>query len=64
MLDQKRPPREIVEDLYARCLCRKPTAEESARLQLAVAGSKTDQQQVLTDVFWALLNTKELIFTH
>ena len=64
MLDQKRPPQEIVEDLYARCLCRKPTAEESARLQLAVAGSKTDQQQVLTDVFWALLNTKEFIFTH
>jgi len=56
-------PVEVVEDLYLRCFSRPPTAEESGKL-LAFLKDGKSQEQVLTDVFWALLNSKEFIFNH
>ncbi|MFM1769236.1 MAG: hypothetical protein RJA22_1765 [Verrucomicrobiota bacterium] len=56
-------PPAIVDDLYLRCLSRTPTAEEKTRL---LSHLKDDKQaeSVLTDVFWAILNSKEFIFNH
>src|SRR6266571_8340296 len=45
-LTDKRFPREIVEELYVRCLCRKPTAKEKAKLEGIVAAEK-DKKQAL-----------------
>ncbi|HMJ91159.1 MAG TPA: DUF1549 domain-containing protein [Candidatus Acidoferrum sp.] len=52
-----------IEDLYMRCLARPPTPKEIAKLKTHFGDGKPDQQ-VLTDVFWALLNSKEFIFNH
>jgi hypothetical protein len=52
-----------IEDLYLRCLARKPTEKELAKLKPHFGDGKADEQ-VLTDVFWALLNSKEFIFNH
>jgi hypothetical protein len=53
----------VIEELYLRCLSRKPTEEELARLQkFFTDGAKPEQ--VLNDVFWSLLNTKEFVFNH
>jgi hypothetical protein len=68
MLKEKKPPEQIIDELYVRCLSRKPTPDESAKLLLAVkeagAGAGADKEAVLNDVFWALLNSKEFIFNH
>lgn len=56
-------PAEIVEDLYIRCLCRKPTDKEKADVSKLI-GEQKDQQKALEDVFWALLNTREFMFNH
>jgi hypothetical protein len=64
MVDQKLSPDQIVEELYFRCLSRKPTADEAARLKLMVSAPGTDVQSSLQDVFWALLNSQEFVFTH
>jgi hypothetical protein len=54
---------EIIEDLYLRCFARKPSEQEMAKLSSHFKEAKKDDQ-VLTDVFWALLNSKEFIFNH
>lgn len=54
----------IITDLYLRCLARKPTAEEMTELSAFFAKEGADPANVLTDVFWALLNAKEFAFNH
>ena len=58
-----RQPSEIVDDLYLRCFARLPAAGEKEKL-LAHLQDDQKPEQVLTDVFWALLNSKEFIFNH
>jgi hypothetical protein len=52
-----------VDELYVRCLCRKPTDKEKADVAKLIAEQK-DQQKALDDVFWALLNSNEFILNH
>ncbi len=62
-----KPPEQIVGDLYVRCVSRKPTNDEVKAVmdQYQKAGAdKALQQQILEDVFWALLNSKEFMFNH
>jgi hypothetical protein len=54
---------DILEDLYLRALGRKPAEAERAKLTGFFGDPKTDEQ-VLNDLFWALLNAKEFVFNH
>jgi hypothetical protein len=68
-LKDKVPPAEIIEDLYIRCFGREPTSEELAAItaQLPKDDDKNkaqDTKKLLDDVFWALLNSEEFMFTH
>jgi hypothetical protein len=56
-------PAEIVDDLYMRCLARKPTASEKAKLMVFFTEGRPEEE-VLNDLFWAVLNSKEFIFNH
>jgi hypothetical protein len=62
-LAAKKAPADIIEELYLRCLSRKPTASESKKLLELIADEK-DQKQALEDVFWSLLNSREFMFNH
>jgi hypothetical protein len=62
-LAAKKTPPEIIEELYVRCLSRKPTADETAKL-LAAVNAVPDKKQALDDVFWSLLNSREFMFNH
>jgi len=62
LAESKTPP-EILEELYIRCLSRKPNETERAALDGVIA-SQENKQQVLEDVFWALLNSREFLFNH
>jgi hypothetical protein len=64
LLDKKVPTAQIVEEMYVRGLSRKPTSDEAAKLQGVIAQAGADPAPVLADIFWALLNSKEFIFTH
>jgi hypothetical protein len=62
-LGEQKAPQEIVEELYIRCLSRKPVAHEQAAFEELLA-NEPEKQKVLEDVFWALLNSREFMFNH
>jgi len=62
-LDEKKSPEAILDELYIRCLCRRPTAREKSSLT-AVLAENSNKRQVLEDTFWALLNSREFLFNH
>ena len=55
---------EIVIDLFMRVFGRHPLATEKAAVLKAVADDPANRQGVLEDAFWALLNSKEFVFSH
>jgi hypothetical protein len=63
LLDAGKTPEQVIESIYIRCLTRKPTADETAKL-MQVAQQAANPQQGLEDVFWAVLNSREYIFNH
>ena len=56
-------PDQAIESIYLRCLSRKPSPEELAKLKAAVAEEK-EPQKALEDIFWAVLNSREFVFNH
>jgi hypothetical protein len=56
-------PELIIDKIYLRCLSRKPTEPEKARLMQLISES-ANPDQGLHDVFWAILNSREFIFNH
>jgi len=54
----------IVTDLFMRVFGRHPLAAEKAAVLKALASDPANRQAVLEDAFWALLNSKEFVFTH
>ncbi|HRX78334.1 MAG: DUF1549 domain-containing protein [Planctomycetaceae bacterium] len=62
-LKEKVAPPQIIEEIYIRCLTRKPLESEMKEL-LAVLEQEKDDKRVLEDVFWALLNSREFVFNH
>jgi hypothetical protein len=54
---------EVLDELYLRTLGRPPTESEKTKLVGFFNDPKNDEQ-VLSDMFWALLNAKEFVFNH
>jgi hypothetical protein len=63
LLKEGRTRQQVIEELYLRCLSRSPTPEEFARLDDFFKEGAAPEQ-VLKDVFWSLLNSKEFVFNH
>ena len=62
-LEEGKSADEILDELYLRCLTRKPNTEEAAKFKELLAQAE-DQKVFLEDTFWALLNSREFLFNH
>ncbi|MGO8926374.1 MAG: DUF1549 and DUF1553 domain-containing protein [Limisphaerales bacterium] len=63
LLKEGQMPAQVIENLYLRCLSRKPTEREATKLR-AFFTPDAKPEQVLNDIFWSLLNAKEFVFNH
>ncbi len=63
LLDEGKPPEEAVAALYVRCFARRPTEPEMTKLK-ALFAEAAKPQEVLEDVFWAMINSREFYFNH
>jgi hypothetical protein len=61
LLEAGKTPAEVVEEIYVRCLSRKPTEAEAAKLAELYDGVEKPVAE-LQDVFWAVLNSREFLF--
>jgi hypothetical protein len=61
MLDAGKKPPEVVEEIYLRCLSRKPTDAELQKFT-ELYGEAEKPVAELQDVFWAVLNSREFLF--
>lgn len=62
-IDQGMSIPEMLDQIYIRCLTRKPTEQERAGLTKLVSAAG-DQRVGVEDVFWAVLNSREFMFNH
>jgi hypothetical protein len=63
MLEYGAEPRDVVENLYFRALCRPPTEEELSYWSAELSASE-GLRDAAEDLFWALLNSREFAFNH
>lgn len=62
-LSENWTPREIIREIYLRCLAREATEQETENL-IRQVNEEQDQQAALEDIFWAVLNSREFVFNH
>jgi hypothetical protein len=62
-LKEGKTKEQIIEEIYLRCVTRRPTSIEIEQFQEFFKDEKTTEQ-TLNDLFWSVLNSKEYIFNH
>lgn len=63
MLDNGKLPSDVIDEIYLRCLSRKPTDDEQQKIAMVVGNSEKPVAE-LEDLFWAVLNSREFLFNH
>ena len=63
LLKDGKEPKQIIEYLYQLCFSRQPTESELTKLEPFFAAGR-DKSEVLNDLFWSVLNSKEFLFNH
>jgi hypothetical protein len=63
LLAAKKPPEDIIRQLYLAAVCREPNSNE-LRAGLVHLETKKDEVTAFEDIAWAILNTNEFLFQH
>ena len=60
----KKPPEEILSDVYLHAYSREPMEEEKGPALAHLSNRESDRKAVIEDLVWALVNTAEFVFNH
>jgi hypothetical protein len=58
------PDDKLVEEVYLSALSRQPTEDEKSRLLAVLAEPGQDKRQVVEDLYWSVLSSREFLFNH
>jgi hypothetical protein len=65
ILEEKIPDEKIIDDLYLNSLSRYPKEIEKTKLlEILEAAPESERRQVVEDIYWAVLSSKEFLFNH
>jgi transcription initiation factor IIE alpha subunit len=65
LLKAKQTDQELIERIYLLCLSRKPTPDEATKLlNILQETPKAEKRQVVEDLFWGVLSSREFLFNH
>jgi hypothetical protein len=65
LLADKTAPDRMVEEIYLGALCRFPTDAEKEKMAKAFElAEEKERRQVLEDIYWAVLSSREFLFNH
>ncbi|MFT5300890.1 MAG: hypothetical protein ACI87E_000833 [Mariniblastus sp.] len=60
---EKKTDDQILDEIYQRCLSRKPTDAERTALNAEIT-SQEKRNLAIEDIFWAVMNSREFVFNH
>ena len=63
LLDAGQKPMQVLESVYVACLSRKPSPEETQKLE-ALLAAEPNARTAVDDILWAVLNSREFLFNH
>ena len=64
-IDADTPAIDLVQDAFMRSLSRKPTAQEETQLvRLLAEATDSDRRQLVEDLYWSILSSREFLFNH
>jgi hypothetical protein len=61
-LKEKVSDEEVIRRLFLLALCREPSAQELEKCRKLTTDAKTPRRELLEDLFWAVLTSKEFLF--
>ena len=64
-MSSSKPDYQIIEQAYLTCLARFPTDEEMKRLlEVFASANDSERREVVEDLYWAILSSREFLFNH